>query len=119
VEFHPAFVAKFMETVRRTRALLLSCDRPRTIAVGSIVWRQFGIRLGCAIWLRRGFFGRRLAIGLGLGVLLVPRPSVGFIGRRLAECDAVIKPEHDDNGVRFFGGKNAPRGGGPIGWTAL
>ena len=43
----------------------------------------------------------------------------GFFGCRLADCDAVIKPEHDDNGVRFFGGENAFGGGGPIGRIAL
>src|SRR5258707_8371675 len=114
-----------MEAVRRARALLRSCDRSRVIVVGGIVWRQFGIRhLGCTIRLRRGFFARRLANGFRLGVLLVgvllvPRLVVGFIGCRLADCDAIIKSEQDDNGVRFFGGENAFGSGGPIGRISL
>ena len=109
-----------MQAARRARALLRPGDRPCAIVIGGIVWRQFGIRrFGCAIRLRRGFFAGRLAIGFGLGVFLVPRLVVGFIGCRLADCDAVIKPEHDDNGVRFFGGENAFGGGGPIGRIAF
>ena len=120
VEFDPAFLAELMQAARRARALLRPGDRSCAIAIGGIVWRQFGIRhFGCAIRLRRGFFAGRLAIGFGLGVLLVPRLVVGFIGCRLADCGAVIKPEHDDNGVRFFGGENAFGSGGPIDRIAL
>jgi hypothetical protein len=89
-----------MEAVWRALALLRNYDRRRFAVVGGAVRRQFVIRrLGLTIRLRGGFCARRLAI-------------------RLADCDSVIEPEHDDNGVRFLGGKNAFGGGGPIGRTA-
>src|SRR5882757_9481366 len=61
----------------------------------------------------------RFRLGLLLVALLVRRFIVGIVGRRFADRDTVIEPEHDDNGVSLFGGENALGGGGPIGRIAL
>ena len=104
IEFDPAFLAKSCRSFGEP-ALFSGPVPPCAIAVGGIVRRQFGIRhLGCAIRLRRDFSPEGLPSGLALASFLSP-PIVGFVGCRLADCDAVVKPEHDDNGVRFFSGE--------------
>ena len=122
VEFDPAFLAEFIEAVRRARALFRR-DRRRCI-VGGVIRRQFGVdrfvvglRAGLAIRLRRV---RRAWPPVWRG-----RPScrsslafVGFLGRRLVDRDAVVEPEHDDDGFGFLGRENALGGGGPVGRLA-
>src|SRR5262249_2584217 len=98
---------------------------------GDVIRRQFGIdrlviRLcgGVCTAIRFGarFSVRRLGVRFGFGVLLVGlfvrRRAVGFLSRRLADRDTVVEPEHHDNGVWVFGGKNAFCGGGPVGRIA-
>jgi hypothetical protein len=131
VELNPAFLTKFIDTVRRACALRRRDGRRRVI-VGGVIRRQFGIdrlvirlRGGICTVIRFGtrFSVRRLGVRFGFGVLLVGlfvrRLAVGFLSRWLTDRDPVIEPEHDDNDVRGFGGKNAFGGGGPIGRIAL
>ena len=129
VELDPAFLAKFIEAVRRARALLRRDDRRRVAVVGGVVRRQFGVDrlvvglgggIGRAIRLRSGFArpAAPLARASFLSVFLSDW-LVGFVGRRFAHRHAVVEPEHDDDGVGLLGGEDALGRGGPVGRVAL
>ena len=124
VELDPAFLAELIEAVRRARALFRR-DRRRGIVGGGVIGRQFavhrfvvGLGAGLGIRLRsvRGL-GLRFGLGFGAGIFLVVL-LVGFLGRRLVDRDAVVEPEHDNDGFRFLGGENGLGGGGPVGRLA-
>ena len=131
VELDPAFLAKLIEAVRRARALLRR-DGRRRIACRRHRPATIRYRPACRRALRRhrppsgfapGFASAGLASGLALAsflsLFLSAVLSSVFSADRLADRDAVIEPEHDDDGVRLLGGEDALGGGGPVGRIAL
>src|SRR5262249_27286514 len=124
VKLDPALVAKFIETIRRTRGLFRRGHRRRVRIVG-VVLRQFGVgRL--VVWLGR-IIGLavgcgRLGLLLGASVLLLALlvggflfVLVGLLARGLAQRHAVVEAKHHDDDIGLLGRENASRRGGPIG----
>ena len=104
---------------RRSAARRCRRHRPATVRYRPACRRA--LRGVGAIRLRR-FAVAGLASGLALASFLSVFLSallVGLLGRRLADRDAVVEAEHDDDGVRLLGGEDALGGGGPVGRIAL
>src|SRR5207253_10445670 len=120
VKFDPALVAKFVEPAAGARALL-GVGTLRGVVVGRVVGRQFGVdRLVVALCrvsraFRLRLCVRRLGVRLAARVLLVFLLVGLLLGNRLADRHAIVEAEHDDDGVRLFGGEDGLGGRGPIG----
>src|SRR5262249_40586042 len=123
VKLDPALLAKLVDAVRRTGALL----RRRSVGVVGLVLGQFTV--GCLVVLRRGVGRIVLALWLrvrftvrlvaGVPVVLLVGRLVGLFRGRLADGGAIVQAQHHHNDIGLFAGDDVARGSGPIGRRAL